>query len=89
MERDFVFVNGNQDVNKNMDDSYRQFYLFVINSDERIDLILVVLFYNCINDFFFSGNNFILINDLYNKVVGDNFFRNFSLVNGSILFLFV
>lgn len=63
-------------------------------SDERIDIVLISLFYNCVNDLFFLGNNFILINDFlrrdsYNKRVGDNFFRNNSLVNGGILFLFV
>lgn len=86
MERDPGLVNGNQDVNKNMDDSHRQFHLSVINSDERTDSTSVASFHNCINDSSFSGNNFTSINDSYNKGVGDNSSRNSSLVNGSTLF---
>lgn len=86
MERDPGLVNGNQDVNKNMDDSHRQFHLSVINSDERTDSTSVASFHNCINDSSFSGNNFTSINDSYNKAVGDNSSRNSSLVNGSTLF---
>ena len=86
MERDPSLVHGNQEVNKNMDDSHRQFHLSVINSDERTDSASMASFHNCVNDSSFSGNNFTSINDSYNKGVGDNFSRNSSLVNGGTLF---
>lgn len=99
MERDPGPVHGSQDVNKNMDDSHRQFHLSVINSsmnmqgmsDERTDTASTSSFHNCVNDSSLSGNNFTSINDTlrrdsYNKRVGDNSSRNNSLVNGGTLF---
>ena len=86
MERDPGLMHGNQDANKNMDDSHRQFHLSVINSGERTDLASTASFHNCNNDTSFSENNFTSINDSYNKGVGDNSSRNSSLVNGGTLF---
>ena len=86
MGRDPGLVHGNQDANKNMDDSHRQFHLSVINSDERTDSTSVASLHNYVNDSSFSGNNFTSINDSFNKGVGDNPSRNSSLVNGGTLF---
>ena len=86
MERDAGLVHGNQDTNKNMDDSHKKFHLSVINGDERTDSTSTASFHNYVNDSSFSGNNFTSINDSYNKGVEDNSSRNSSLVNGGTLF---